>query len=102
MCSSDLIKTPGSGEVEKNLWANLAQLNARDEIKFVLCDEADYAWARNQLDTHKLADICPVLFSPVYSTLPAATLAGWILRDQLPVRLQTQLHKQLWGEARGR
>ena len=82
------IKTPGSGEVEKNLWANLAQLNARDEIKFVLCDEADYAWAKNQLDTHKLADICPVLFSPVYATLPAATLAGWILRDQLPVLIQ--------------
>ena len=96
------IKTPGSGEVEKNLWANLAHLNAHDEIKFVLCDEEDYAWAKNQLDTHKLADICPVLFSPVYATLPAATLAGWILRDQLPVRLQTQLHKQLWGEARGR
>lgn len=96
------IKTPGSGEVEKNLWTNLTRLNARDEIKFVLCDEADYAWAKNELETRRLADICPVLFSPSFATLPAATLAGWILRDQLPVRLQTQLHKQLWGEARGR
>lgn len=96
------VKTPGSGEVEKNLWTNIAHLNAHDELKFVLCDEADYMWAKSELETRGLADICPVLFSPSYTTLPAATLAGWILRDQLPVRLQTQLHKQLWGEARGR
>lgn len=96
------IKTPGSGEVDKNLWTNLAHLNERDEIKFVLCDEADYTWAKAQLAERRLADICPVLFSPSYSTLSAATLADWILRDRLPVRLQIQLHKQLWGESRGR
>lgn len=96
------IKTPGSGEAAKNLWGNLGQLNARDEIKFVLCDEADYTWAKTQLVQRRLADICPVLFSPSYSTLPAVALADWILRDELPVRLQIQLHKQLWGEARGR
>lgn len=96
------IKTPGSGECDKNLWANLAHLTPRDEIKFVLCHEADYEWAKRVLAEHRLAEICPVLFSPSYHDLPAATLAEWVLRDQLPVRMQIQLHKALWGEARGR
>jgi 7-carboxy-7-deazaguanine synthase len=96
------IKTPASGEAAKNLWGNLAHLTARDEIKFVICDEADYAWAKRQLAGRNLAAICPVLFSPAYRDLPAAQLADWILRDQLPVRLQTQLHKELWGEQPGR
>ncbi len=96
------IKTPGSGEAAKNLWSNLGHLNERDEIKFVLCDEADYRWAKLLLDERNLAAICPVLFSPAYRELEAGRLADWILRDQLPVRLQTQLHKQLWGEQPGR
>ena len=96
------IKTPGSGEVAKNQWENLAHLNAHDEIKFVLCDEPDYTWARQQIEARHLAEICPVLLSPSYRELEAARLADWILRDQLPVRLQTQLHKQLWGETPGR
>ena len=96
------IKTPGSGEAAKNLWSNLGHLNERDEIKFVLCDEADYQWAKALLDERDLAAICPVLFSPAYRELEAKQLADWILRDQLPVRLQTQLHKQLWGEQPGR
>jgi 7-carboxy-7-deazaguanine synthase len=96
------IKTPGSGEAAKNMWSNLKHLNARDEIKFVLCDEADYRWAKEQLNARDLAAICPVLFSPAYRELEAGRLADWILRDQLPVRLQTQLHKQLWGEQPGR
>ncbi len=95
------IKTPASGEVEKNLWSNLAHLTPRDEIKFVICDEHDYAWARQQLAERGLDALCPVLFSPSYRDLPAAQLAEWILRDQLPVRFQTQLHKQLWGEKPG-
>lgn len=95
------IKTPASGEVEKNLWSNLAHLTPHDEIKFVLCGEDDYAWAKQVLAERKLDAICPVLFSPSYHDLPAQTLAGWILRDRLPVRMQLQLHKQLWGEARG-
>lgn len=77
------IKTPASGEVEKNLWSNLAALNARDEIKFVLCDEADYVWAREVLRERDLADKCAVLFSPVPGQLSAATLAEWILARQL-------------------
>lgn len=96
------IKTPASGEVEKNLWGNLAHLTPRDEIKLVLCGEEDYAWAKQQLAERKLDTICPVLFSPSYHDLPAQSLAAWILRDRLPVRMQVQLHKQLWGEARGR
>ena len=95
------LKTPGSGEVEKNRWENLAHLTARDEIKFVICNEADYAWARRQLAERRLAAICPVLFAPSYRELSAPQLADWILRDQLPVRLQVQLHKLLWGERPG-
>ena len=96
------IKTPGSGEAARNLWGNLAHLTAGDELKFVICGEADYTWAKQQLAERRLDTICPVLFSPAYHDLSATQLADWILRDQLPVRLQTQLHKQLWGEQPGR
>jgi 7-carboxy-7-deazaguanine synthase len=95
------LKTPGSGESARNLWSNLAHLTPHDEIKFVLCDEPDYVWAREQLQVHRLAALCPVLFSPVHGQLEPRRLAEWILRDQLPVRLQIQLHKLLWGEESG-
>lgn len=96
------IKTPGSGEAARNYWPNLAQLTPRDEIKFVLTGEADYLWARETIQSHALAKLCPVLFSPVWGELAPARLAEWILRDGLPVRMQVQLHKILWGEAQGR
>ena len=96
------IKPPDSGEVGANLWGNLQHLNARDEIKFVLASEADYLWAKDVLQTHHLADLCPVLFSPVDGRLEPVQLAEWILRDRLPVRFQWQLHKLLWGPQRGR
>ena len=96
------LKAPASGEVEKNLWSNLDQLGARDELKIVLADAADYDWARAQLDAYHLAERCPVLFSPVEGALDPATLAEWIVRDRLPVRFQMQLHKILWADARGR
>ena len=96
------IKTPGSGEAARNLWQNLDRLDRQDEVKFVLCSEADYEWARDMLETHAIAARCPVLFSPSFHQLPATRLAEWILRDRLPVRMQVQLHKQLWGEAQGR
>lgn len=95
------IKTPGSGESAKHLWANLAYLTPQDEIKFVLCSEADYVWARQMLGEHRLDALCPVLFSPAHGELEPRTLAEWILRDQLPVRMQMQLHKQIWGAAPG-
>ena len=95
------IKTPASGEVEKNRWDNLALLTSQDEIKFVLCDENDYNWACQILAQYHLADQCPVLFSPAQGTLNATQLADWILRDGLPVRFQLQLHKLLWNNEAG-
>ena len=96
------IKTPGSGEVDKNLPGNIPHLDANDQVKFVIGDRADYEWSRAQLRTLKLNDTCEVLFSPSYGRLNPTDLAGWILDDHLPVRLQLQLHKLLWGESRGR
>ena len=95
------IKTPGSGESEKNILANLAHIHVHDEIKFVITSEADYAWAVALLSEKKLASLCTVLFSPSFGEVQAGELAGWILRDGLPVRMQLQLHKILWGEKRG-
>ena len=96
------IKTPGSGEMEKNRWGNLQQLSAKDQVKFVLCDRGDYDWARQQLREHELAERCEVLFSPVHGKLEPAELANWIVQDNLPVRFQLQLHKILWGNEAGR
>jgi 7-carboxy-7-deazaguanine synthase len=96
------IKTPGSGEAEKNRWSNLAALNAQDEIKFVLCDRRDYDWAKEKLEDYLLDGKCTVLFSPVAGQLAPKDLAEWILQDRLPVRMQVQLHKLLWGNQRGK
>jgi 7-carboxy-7-deazaguanine synthase len=96
------IKTPASGEMEKNLWGNLEYLNRHDEIKFVLCDEADYLWAKQALEERKLAQRCSVLFSPAQGQITAKDIAERILHDRLPVRLQVQLHKLLWGNEVGR
>ncbi|MFA7292608.1 MAG: 7-carboxy-7-deazaguanine synthase QueE [Rhodocyclaceae bacterium] len=96
------LKAPGSGESDKNLWTNLPQLRASDEVKMVLADRADYEWARNTIATHHLTDTCPVLLSPVQGTLQPADLANWILADHLPVRFQLQLHKVLWGNMQGK
>lgn len=95
------LKTPGSGECERNLWSNLTHLTPHDEIKFVLCGEADYRWACDQIGKHRLDALCPVLMSPVHGKLEPRQLAEWILRDRLPVRMQVQLHKLLWGEKPG-
>lgn len=96
------IKTPGSGEVDKNLWSNLAHLGAQDEVKFVLDSAEDYAWAVDVVKKEKLAERSVVLFSPVAGKLDPADLAEWVVRDRLPVRFQLQLHKILWGAERGR
>lgn len=95
------IKTPASGEADKNRWENLEALNPNDEIKFVLCDEHDYRWAKDVLGQHRLAERCEVLFSPAQGTLDPTELAEWILRDRLPVRFQLQLHKILWNNEAG-
>ncbi len=96
------LKAPGSGEEARNRLQNLALLGPRDELKFVLADEADYEWAKRQLVEHRLAGRCELLFSPVAGQLEPARLAEWIVRDRLPVRFQLQLHKILWNDARGR
>ena len=95
------IKTPASGEAEKNLWENLPLLAQHDEIKFVLCDENDYQWARLIIQQHQLTGQCAIVFSPAHATLDATQLAEWILRDRLPVRMLLQLHKLLWNNAPG-
>jgi 7-carboxy-7-deazaguanine synthase len=95
------IKTPGSGEVEKNLWSNLGFLTGRDEIKLVITSEDDYQWAAKVIAERNLAALCTVLLSPSFGEVKPEQLAAWILRDRLPVRMQLQLHKVLWGEKRG-
>lgn len=96
------IKTPDSGEVDKNHWENLQFINSNDQIKFVICSEQDYIWSKLQLGKYSLDDHCEILFSPSDGQLSATTLAEWILRDQLSVRFQTQLHKVLWGNQPGK
>jgi 7-carboxy-7-deazaguanine synthase len=97
------LKTPGSGEVQRNLWENMRHLNAHDQIKFVVCDRTDYDWARMRCDEHNLyAQVADVLFSPSHHQLASRDLADWIVADRLPVRMQVQLHKLLWGDVPGR
>ncbi len=95
------IKTPESGEEKKNYWENLNFIHLKDEIKFVLCGREDYDWAKKIINQYKLPEKCDVLFSPVYQKLNNTDLGNWILEDQLPVRMQIQLHKLLWGEKPG-
>lgn len=96
------IKTPDSGELEKNCWNNLEYLKPIDEVKFVLCGREDYEWARQLLADRQLDAKCTVLFSPVYGRLNPTELGEWVLQDGLPVRMQVQLHKILWGETPGK
>ncbi len=96
------LKAPGSGEVERNRLENITLLTANDQVKFVICDRADYEWARAQVREYQLDRVCGVLFSPVHEQQDAGELADWILADRLPVRLQVQLHKLLWGNTPGR
>lgn len=90
------VKCPGSGESDRNLWSNLEKLGPGDEIKFVIRDRADYEWALGVVRERALTGR-PVLFSPVWGALDLKDLAEWILADGAPVRLQTQLHKHIWG-----
>jgi 7-carboxy-7-deazaguanine synthase len=96
------LKTPGSGEEARNLYWNLEQLTAHDQVKFVICDRLDYEWAREQVISRGIAGRCQVLFSPSAGQLEPRTLAEWILADRLEVRFQLQLHKLLWGAEPGR
>jgi 7-carboxy-7-deazaguanine synthase len=96
------VKTPGSGESRRNLDLAVHAVRTTDQLKFVICDRADYEWSRERVRGERLDQRCQVLFSPSYRQLPAAQLASWILADRLPVRFQVQLHKVLWGDVPGR
>jgi 7-carboxy-7-deazaguanine synthase len=96
------VKTPGSGEQERNRYGELSLLDGKDQIKFVICDRADYEWSRAKVGELRLDERCTVLFSASHEQLPARQLADWILEDRLPVRLQIQLHKLLWGNVAGK
>lgn len=96
------IKTPGSEEESKNLWSNLPHVQAHDQLKFVICDRADYDWSKQILNDHGLMGRCEILFSASHQQLHPSALADWILQDQLAVRLQVQLHKVLWGNEPGK
>lgn len=92
------VKCPASGESDKNYWANLDMLRSHDEVKFVIQDRADYAFAKEIVERHRLEERCAaVLFSPVHGVLDPKALAEWILNDRLSVRLQLQAHKYIWG-----
>ena len=94
------VKCPGSGESEKNDWSNLARLQPHDEVKFVIKDRTDYEYAREIVARHDLAGrAAAVHFSPVHGVMDARTLSEWVLADDLPVRVQLQLHKYIWDPA---
>jgi 7-carboxy-7-deazaguanine synthase len=96
------VKTPGSGEESRNRYGELARLTRKDLVKFVICSREDYEWSVARLRELHLDSRCSVLFSPSHEELPARDLADWVLQDRLPVRFQIQLHKYLWGNARGK
>jgi 7-carboxy-7-deazaguanine synthase len=101
VCVMDL-KTPQSGEESKNLYSNIDKLKSTDQIKFVICDRSDYDWSKEKLTEYDLNNQCEILFSPIHGELKPAQLADWIVEDNLPVRMQVQLHKYLWGDEQGR
>ena len=103
------IKTPASEEVSKNRWENISYLREQDQVKFVICNQSDYVWAKNIVAEYQLQDRCEVLFSPMMEVaestvekFEAKQLAEWIVQDQLDVRFQLQLHKILWGDVAGK
>jgi len=96
------IKTPDSGEVERNLWANLEILTAQDQLKFVICSRGDYDWAVDEIRSRSLEQKLDILLSPAWGQVKPADLAEWVLNDQLNVRVQLQLHKLLWGDTPGK
>ena len=96
------IKTPDSGEVDRNLWANLEILTAHDQLKFVICSRGDYDWAVDEIRSRSLEQKLDILLSPAWGQVKPADLAEWVLNDQLNVRVQLQLHKLLWGDTPGK
>lgn len=102
VCQVMDLKTPASGEADKNLWMNLQYIKPEDQIKFVICDRDDYNWMKTISDAHDLYRRCEILVSPSFGEVNHRDLADWILEDKLPVRYQLQLHKILWDDEPGR
>ena len=96
------VKTPGSGECEKNIYDNFNEMSRHDQLKFVICDREDYEWSKNIVEQYKLDKICEVWFSASFDQIKPVKIADWILQDQLDVRFQLQLHKLLWADEPGR
>ncbi|MES9830319.1 MAG: 7-carboxy-7-deazaguanine synthase QueE [Candidatus Thiodiazotropha sp.] len=96
------LKTPGSGEMQRNRMSNIDFLRADDQVKFVITDRADYEWSCEQLKRFRITDRCEVLFSPVQDRMNPTQLADWMIEDRVQARLQLQLHKLLWGDQPGR
>lgn len=96
------LKTPASLEMKRNDWQNIDYLLPHDQVKFVICDRNDFDWSKKVIQEYNLASKCQILFSPSYGQLGDRDLAEWILQDQLPVRMQVQLHKILWGDTPGK
>ncbi|MEM7612491.1 MAG: 7-carboxy-7-deazaguanine synthase QueE [Pseudomonadota bacterium] len=96
------LKTPASGESERNVWSNVSVLNAHDQIKFVVCDRADFDWAVDKITAFDMIARCTVWISPEHDKVALPEIADWILESNLPLRLQVQLHKFIWGDQPGR
>jgi len=96
------LKTPSSGELDKNLFENIDYVTPKDQIKFVIGDQQDYDWSKSIIKQYNLSHKAHLLFSPIHDRMPATELADWIIRDNLPVRFQIQLHKYLWANEPGR
>ena len=96
-------KCPSSNMTDRMLWKNVQRLSSHDEVKFVIADYNDYSWARSVIASNNLSQICTILMSPAFGSLEPALMADWILNDNLPVRMQLQIHKYIWGsDARGK
>ena len=102
VCKVVDVKTPGSGEESANRYENFEYLMPHDQVKFVICDRADYEWSKSILEQHQLAKQCEILFSPSHGQLDNASLAQWMLADRIPARFQLQIHKYIWGDVRGK
>lgn len=95
------LKTPSSGEIDKNLYQNIQYLNIKDQVKFVIANIVDFEWSKKMVEKYELVQKCEILFSPVMGEMNPTELAEKIIQDNLPVRFQIQLHKYLWGDAQG-
>ena len=96
------LKTPASAEMDKNLYQNIEYLSEKDQLKFVIADDEDYQWSKSMMQQYDLAQRCEILFSPVMGEMSPRVLADNIIKDNLPVRFQIQLHKYLWDDAQGK